>query len=92
MYYPALFQDKEFVATVKERWPAAKERLSTIVEFIDAEAQRIESSNRINISMWPISLRVNEDETLSFDDAVYNLKNAYTTKLNWLDRKISAMQ
>lgn len=92
VYYPALFQDKEFVATVKERWPAAKERLSTIVEFIDAEAQRIESSNRINISMWPISLRVNEDETLSFDDAVYNLKNAYTTKLNWLDRKISAMQ
>lgn len=91
VYYPALFKDKEFVATVKERWPAAKERLATVAEFIDAEAQRIESSSRINISMWPISHRVNKDETLSFDDAVYNLKHAYTTKLDWLDRKISAM-
>ena len=91
LYYPELFKDREFVTIVKERWPAAKERFKTVIDFIDTEAQRIKSSDRMNISMWPISQRVNYDETLPFDEAVYKLTQAYTTKLNWLDRKISAM-
>ena len=91
LYYPALFKDKEFIAMVKERWPAAKEQFETIVDFIDAEAHRIKGSNRMNISMWPISLRVNEDETLSFEEAVDKLKRAYTDKLQWLDTQISGL-
>ena len=91
LYYPALFKDKEFIAMIKERWPAAKEQFETIADFIDAEAQRIKGSNRMNISMWPISLRVNEDETLSFEEAVDKFKRAYTDKLQWLDSQISGL-
>ena len=91
LYYPALFKDQEFVSMVKERWPAAREQFATVADFIDAEAQRLKNSSRINISMWPISLRVNEDETLPFDEAVGKLKRAYTDKLQWLDTQISGL-
>jgi hypothetical protein len=91
LYYPALFNDSEFVLKVKERWPAAKENYNKVVDFIDAEAQKIRNSEKINNAMWPISLRVNGDETMNFDDAVSRLKKAYLDKLEWLDQQITNM-
>ena len=91
LYYPALFEDAEFVSKVKERWPAAKTKFDKIADFIDTEAAKIRNSDKINIAMWPISKRVNGDETMSFDEAVARLKKSYTDKLNWLDKQIQAM-
>jgi hypothetical protein len=41
--------------------------------------------------MWPISQRVNGDETMAFEEAVARLKKAYLDKLQWLDQQISNM-
>ena len=41
--------------------------------------------------MWPITQVVNQDEKLSFDDAVARMISAYESKLNWMDREISKL-
>lgn len=91
LYYPQLFTDDDFISVVKERWPAAKENFNKVSEFIDLEADKIKNSDKINSAMWPISLRVNGDETMTFDDAVLRLKNSYLDKLQWLDQQINNM-
>ena len=45
----------------------------------------------MNISLWPIASRVNGDETMTFDEAVASMKQAYVDKLQWLDEQINAM-
>ena len=91
MYYPALFNDVDFISKVKERWPAAKAMFDKVTLFIDSEAEKIKNSEKINSTMWPITSRVNGDETMSFDDAVARLKKAYIDKLSWLDTQIQNM-
>ena len=91
LYYPALFNDREFVSKVKERWPAAKTNFDKIADLIDSEANKIKNSEKINCAMWPISQRVNGDETMTFDEAVSRLKKSYVDKLQWLDQKINNM-
>lgn len=91
LYYPQLFSDTEFVLAVKERWPAAKANFGKVLEFIDKEAARIRFSEKMNNAMWPISQRVNGDETMTFQDAVDRLKKSYSDKLEWLDSQINDM-
>lgn len=91
LYYPQLFTDDDFISVVKERWPAAKENFNKVSEFIDLEADKIRNSDKINSAMWPISVRVNGDEIMTFDDAVLRLKNSYLDKLQWLDQQINNM-
>lgn len=91
LYYSQLFNDAEFLAVVKEKWPAAKLKFEKVTEFIDLEAEKIRNSDKINSAMWPISQRVNGDETMSFEEAVARLKKAYLDKLQWLDQQINNM-
>lgn len=91
IYYPVLFNDEEFVLEVKERWPAAKENFDKVADFIDSEAEKIRNSEKMNNAKWPISQRVNGDETMSFEDAVARLKKSYIDKLQWLDQQINDM-
>ena len=91
LYYPQLFSDAEFVIAVKERWPVAKMNFDKVVEFIDSEAEKIRNSEKMNTALWPISSRVNGDETMTFDEAVARLKKAYLDKLEWLDQQINNM-
>lgn len=91
LYYPKLFNDAEFVSAVKVRWPAAKANFDKVTEFIDSEAEKIRNSDKINSTMWPISQRINGDETMSFEEAVTRLKKSYVDKLLWLDQQINDM-
>ena len=91
IYYPRLFLDPAFVQRVKERWAILKPEFETIGSFIDEQKNNLLKSADINIEMWPISIRVNEDEELPFEDAVERLKAAYNEKLQWLDAQISKM-
>ena len=91
LYYPQLFNDTEFVSAVKERWPAAKASFDKVIEFIDSESEKIKQSDKMNCAMWPISQRVNGDETMAFEEAVARLKKAYLDKLQWLDQQINNM-
>jgi hypothetical protein len=68
-----------------------KPGFETIGSFIDEQKGRLQKSADINTEMWPISIRVNEDEELPFEDAVERLKAAYNEKLQWLDAQIANM-
>ena len=91
IYYPRLFLDPAFVQRVKERWAILKPEFETIGSFIDEQKNKLQKSADINIEMWPISIRVNEDETLPFNEAVERMKSAYNAKLQWFDVQISNM-
>ena len=89
LYYGRLFQDPKFKTTVKERWEKFNADFRTLPDFIRSEAELIRGSEKMNHEMWPITQVVNQDEGLSFDDAVDRMISAYESKLNWLDREIS---
>lgn len=87
-YLNRLFKDMSFRRLIKARWANYREALATIPEYIDALSATLVASDRINIGMWPISRETNEDNTLSYTEAVEKLKSAYIGKYNWLDENI----
>lgn len=82
LYYPQLFNDVDFISIIKERWPAAKANFAKVSEFIDSEVKKIKNSEKMNAVMWPISSRVNGDESMSFEEAVARLKRKHIS-INW---------
>ena len=68
-----------------------KSTLQTIPSFIDDEKEKLIKSADLNINLWPISSRVNGDETMSFEDAVERMKNAYETRLQIIENAINNM-
>ncbi|MBQ0089061.1 MAG: CotH kinase family protein [Prevotellaceae bacterium] len=92
LYYSVLFDDPQFISLVKKRWNLYKDKFRTAIPaFIDKTKRELELSNSLNSDMWPITISVNGDETLNFDEAVERLKSAYLNKLEWLDKQIEAM-
>ena len=91
LYYDKLFQDTEFKTKVKERWTLLKTELLNISTFIEDEKTKLLKSADINIRLWPISSRVNGDETLNFKEAVERLKTSFNTRMQVLDNNINNM-
>ncbi|MBR6493967.1 MAG: spore coat protein CotH, partial [Prevotella sp.] len=90
-YYGQLLKDPVFVARLKERWAEYKPQMQTIPDYIDEQARKIKSSAEMNGKIWPISTRVNNDETLPYDDAVALMIKNYNTKLTWFDKWVAGL-
>ncbi len=89
-YYGQLMKDREFKILMKERWEAVRADFATIPAYIEQQADIIRASESVNHTMWPIDTRTtSHDETLSFDDAVTRLKEAYQGKFEFMDNQIS---
>ena len=91
LYYPRLFKNATFVARVKERWTLLKPEFDKIPSFIESEAKRITPSENMNHVMWPITTTVNGDESMTFQEAVQQMKSIYEQKVKWLDDAIMKM-
>jgi hypothetical protein len=91
IWYSHLFKDPTFVALVKQKWAYSKANFSTVIDFIDSQASVIKNSTEVNSQMWPIGQDINGDESMSFDDAVARMKNAYQQRLQWLDEAINSL-
>ena len=91
LYYEQLFKDATFTTRLKERWSLLKPQFETVPTYINAESVSIEISNKINIAMWPISERINGDETMTYTEAVARMIEAYNLKLQWLDDTINSL-
>lgn len=87
-----LLNNASFRAAVKARWQEWYPFLLTVPEFMDAERKTIVEAVGRNNERWPQinTGHPNRDETLSFDDAVKRLKQVYATRLDWMNRQISA--
>lgn len=89
-YYRYLFANAEFKQEVKKRWEKLKPAFEEVPDFIDETASYIAESNAINSVMWPISLTVNGDEKMTFDEAVARMYAAYMERIDELDRVITS--
>src|SRR5690554_4099078 len=91
IWFDKLFQDADFVAEVKSRWNLLKPEFETVIDFIEDEADYIRESAEVNSEMWPITIHVNGDEKMSFDQAVNRLRTVYIDRINLLDRIIDKL-
>ena len=91
IYYNRLFEDLHFKAKVKTRWELLKANLQTVSNFIEEEKNKLLKSADLNIKLWPISSRVNGDETMNFEDAVKRMKEAYENRLQVIGNAINNM-
>lgn len=89
IYYGRLFQDPDYLKLTKDRWQILKPKFETIPNKIRAQAESIRRSEWFNHELWPITITVNEDEDLSFKDAINRMINAYESKLKWMDQQIN---
>ena len=88
MFYPALLKDERFRNRMIERWELQKDQLKKLPEYIDQQADHIRLSEGYNQVMWPIDNRENGDETLSFQQSVDRIKQAFLDKWEWMDKNI----
>ena len=88
LFYPALLKDELFRNRVVERWEMFKNDLKKLPEYIDQQADHIRLSEAYNQAMWPIDNRENGDETMSFQQSVDRIKQAFLDKWEWMDQNI----
>ena len=102
-----LLQYPAFKQRLKERWRMLKPKFQSLDTFIDKQADWIRASESVNYSLWPIygqamdgryyngnpleGGEVNQDEKLSFQDAVNKMKSSLSKRIADLDVLIEAL-
>lgn len=91
LYYPRLFEDREFRLLVQQHWLQLKERglREQVDRYIDNLSEMLQESDKINSALWPIVVPTNGDTYISFNDAVERLKSSFDKKYIWLDYAIN---
>ena len=85
-YLHRLFQSPRFLALARQRWALLRPQLETLPDYIDRRAAVVRASAANNIQMWPITATKNQDEQLSFDEAVERMKQSVPLRLSVIDR------
>ena len=63
-----------------------KPKFQTLNQFIDAQADWIRSSEAVNHQMWPVTYIANNDESLTFQQAVDRMKLSLNQRIEELDK------
>lgn len=93
LYYKALYKDEKFRERMMEKWSEEKAKFADLPAYIDEMAEKIRLSESINHSKWPIKNNPeNGDEDMTFDAAVKRMKDAFTKKLDWMDRNLKDLK
>ena len=88
-YLRRLFMDSNFQRLARQRWAELRPEMLTMPEYIDHQAAAIRLSNEQNIRMWPISLKLNGDEQMTFDEAVERMKESFLLRWSVIDNYLS---
>ena len=89
LWYSRLFRDEVFRAEVKRRWELYYPVFATIPAYIDEQAALISASAEANFAVWR-NIKGNNDDDLSWSEAVELMKENYTYRLEFLNSTISA--
>ena len=101
LWYHKLWEYKAFTRRLKERWMVLKPGFESLSTYIDAQAAFIREEESRDHEMWPCypnplsedgSGYVNQDERMSFDDAVATLKTNLIQRISYLDAQIRNLQ
>ena len=91
IWYGYLFGYEGFRSAVKERWAQTKEKYLDIVNYISEQAELVRMSDEVNFCLWPITMVVNGDEHLSFDEAIGRMRSRYSKRFEAIDSYISQL-
>ncbi len=91
LYYGELFKKESFRKSVKDHWNTHKKEFEKIPDRIRFIAKKLSVSQKMNESMWPVGDAVNDDVFIPYQESVNSMIEAYTMKIEWLDKKISEM-
>lgn len=95
MWYTYLFNDTAFVAMVKERWAAMKSGFESALPYLDQQAELMRVSDTFNHEMWPCTgfnkVLPNYDESLTYDEAIAQMRSSLEARIEWLDGHITSM-
>lgn len=93
LYYKKLFNDPSFVAKAKARWNEFKLELTDLDDYIDNIAATLANSNSRNIAMWPIEgwSTKNDDEEMTYEEAIATMKSTLAARIARLDVLINAL-
>lgn len=94
IWYPQLFKDPVFVKKVKERWAIFKPSFEEVILLIDEKRHTLGASAELNDKLWSLknATSINDDEHLSYIDAVGKMINNYRNRIEWLDNQIKNMR
>ncbi|MDR1814932.1 MAG: CotH kinase family protein [Tannerella sp.] len=91
LWYGRLFRDPVFVNKAKERWKRFKPAFDEVATLIETESNKLILSEELNNELWTYYSRVytnEEEEKLTYPEAIANMKYFYRTRLSWLNEKI----
>ncbi|MGN0035666.1 MAG: CotH kinase family protein [Bacteroidaceae bacterium] len=91
LYYLYLFLDAQFIAQIKERWPAFRAVADELPAYVRSQKERLAASDVMNHALWPINADINHDEQLTFDEAVETLISNFEARIAWMEGKIDTM-
>lgn len=87
-----LTADATLRADVRKRWQEWYPFLQSVPQFMEREAEAIAGAEARNLQVWPRingTGNPNGDESLPFRDAVKQLEQTYTTRIQWMNDRIS---
>jgi hypothetical protein len=91
LWYDALFKDPVFVDKARERWALLKPRFEEVVPLIEECGYQLQESENIDAQMWGNQRTIdpyNNDEHLSYREAIGVMKRNYERRIAWLDNYI----
>ena len=92
LWYIYLFKYPEFKSAVRLRWNELEDTFKAIDQYIVETAEWVRESNGVNIEMWPISSTVNGDESLTYDDAIERMRQAYSYRIDRVRTNVSSFK
>lgn len=92
-YYYYLLKDPEFRFRMQQRWNTLKDEFKKLPDYIDLMADSIRASESCNANMagwFPIINPggANDDERMSFDQAISEMKRGFLLRWEWIDQNI----
>lgn len=89
LWYNYLFNDNTFRKRVKEKWSNEKARFYNLQSYIDEMSNATITSAKRDVIMWPFSDSHNNEQNMTYEEAIAQMKNALKTKLDWMEKQIS---
>ncbi|MBR5176064.1 MAG: CotH kinase family protein [Bacteroidales bacterium] len=91
IFYGYLFKDPSFVKRLKEKWLENRGEFRAVADYFDVLADKLRVSVDHDKTKWSMTTTVNNDESMSFDEAVSTMKSNYKKHWEWMDNQIQAM-
>ena len=86
-----LLADPRFCGVLRRHWQEHRADFTSLTSYIDEQAELVRRSNAVTMNIWPISTRINDDETLPFDVAVARLKDGLLRRIAAMDAFMDAL-